>query len=274
MTQKLSVIILAGNGVNCEMETAHACRLAGFEAVDIITVWELLNGDTMLDAYNFAILPGGFVDGDDLGSAKAQANRILSSVSRKDGSPLIEQFTRFINDGKIILGICNGFQLMIKLGLIPALENKYIEQQATLTFNDSGKFEDRWVNLKVNDQSPCVFTRNITDMYLPVRHGEGKFIARDTEVLDIIKSNNQMVLSYVEPGSDEPTLEYPFNPNGSQSGVAGICDSSGRIFGLMPHPEAYLHKTNHPRWTRQELPEEGIGLSIFKNAREYIKSNL
>ncbi|MBD3321945.1 MAG: phosphoribosylformylglycinamidine synthase subunit PurQ [Chitinivibrionales bacterium] len=271
---KPSAIILSGNGTNCETETAQACRLAGFEKIDIVTVWELLNGDAVLDAYTLLILAGGFLDGDDLGSGQAQANRLLNSVSRRDNSPVIRQFAGFIDDGKLILGICNGFQLMIKLGLIPAVGKIYTVQQATLTFNDSGKFEDRWVNLHVNAESPCVFTKNIDTVYLPVRHGEGKFIARDTELLDTIKAKGQVVLSYVEPGNTTPTLEYPHNPNGSQSGIAGVCDPTGRIFGLMPHPEAYLHKTNHPRWTRENLPEEGAGVAIFRNAFEHIKTVL
>lgn len=272
MSRHTSVIVMAGNGTNCEMETAHACRLAGFDTVDIVTVWEMLDGERSLDPYGLLVLPGGFLDGDDLGSAKAQANRILNSTVRKTGAPLIDQFARYIADKKLILGICNGFQLMIKLGLFPALDGKYMEQQATLTFNDSGRFEDRWVWLKANPASPCVFTRGLQSLYLPVRHGEGKFVAREKAILDRVRSANQIVLYYVDPQTGEPTTRYPLNPNGSQSGIAGICDPSGRFFGLMPHPEAFLHRTNHPRWTREDLPEEGVGLAIFRNACEYVKS--
>jgi phosphoribosylformylglycinamidine synthase len=265
-------IVLAGNGTNCEIETAHACRLGGFEKVDIVAIWELLNGDTTLDAYDFLVLPGGFLDGDDLGSGKAQANRILYSADKKSGQPLIEQCTRFIRGEKLILGICNGFQLMIKLGLVPALDNQYAVQQATLASNDSGKFEDRWVQLKVNPASPCVFTRGLNTIYLPIRHGEGKFIARDRQLLDKIRSSNQATMFYLNQQTMQPTLDYPDNPNGSQAAIAGICDPTGRLFGLMPHPEAYNNRTNHPRWTRENVPEEGAGIALFRNAFEYLKS--
>jgi len=264
-----SAIVLAGNGTNCEMETAHACRMAGFTTVDIVTVWELVSGDASLDPYDFLLLPGGFLDGDDLGSAKAQANRFLHTIVAKTGQPLFNQVITFIKNGKLILGICNGFQLMAKLGLLPALSGNFT-QQVTLTNNDSGRFEDRWVWLKSNSASPCIFTKGIESLYLPVRHGEGKFVARDRDIIESLKSNNQIVLTYVEAESRLPTMKYPDNPNGSQLSIAGVCDPSGRLFGLMPHPEAFLHKTNHPRWTREQLPDEGMGPRLFKNAYEYI----
>jgi phosphoribosylformylglycinamidine synthase I len=272
MASRSSAIILAGNGVNCEMETAHACRLAGFERVDIVTVWELLDGEKSLDGYHLLALPGGFLDGDDLGSAKAQANRILHSKIRSSGQPLFNQFLEFIRNGKLVLGICNGFQLMVKLGMLPAFDNNYSKQQVTLTHNDSGRFEDRWVSLKVNSASPCIFTRGIDTAYLPVRHGEGKFVAQDKDILTQLKNGNHIVLSYRDPATGTPTINYPDNPNGSQFAIAGICDTTGRVFGLMPHPEGYLHRTNHPRWTRETLPEEGEGLKIFQNACEYVKA--
>ena len=273
--KKTSAIVLAGNGTNCERETAHACKLGGFDTIDIVAIWELLNGDTTIDNYDFMVLPGGFLDGDDLGSGKAQANRILHSLDKKSGKPLIDQVNRFIANGKLILGICNGFQLMVKLGLTPALDKKYTVQTATLTNNDSGKFEDRWVWLKANPASPCIFTKSISTIYLPIRHGEGKFIAADTATLDRIKNENLSVLSYVDPVSKEPTQTYPDNPNGAQAAIAGVCDTTGRIFGLMPHPEAYVHRVNHPRWTREkDLPEEGMGVALFRNAHTYAKENL
>jgi phosphoribosylformylglycinamidine (FGAM) synthase-like amidotransferase family enzyme len=269
MQNKASAIVLAGNGTNCERETAFACRMAGFTTVDIVTVWELINGDARLDSYDLLCLPGGFLDGDDLGSAKAQANRFLHTIVKKTGQPLFKQIITFIQGGKLMLGICNGFQLMVKLGLLPALGGSFT-QQVTLTYNDSGRFEDRWVWLCANPESPCVFTKGISSLYLPVRHGEGKFMARDHEVIDELRTHNQIVLAYVGAESRQPTMKYPENPNGSQLSVAGICDPTGRLFGLMPHPEAFLHKTNHPRWTREQLPDEGMGPLLFKNAFEYI----
>jgi phosphoribosylformylglycinamidine synthase len=171
------------------------------------------------------------------------------------------------------MGICNGFQLLVKLGLIPSLDSD-IKQEATLTFNDSGKFEDRWVYLEINESSPCVFTRGLKELYLPVRHGEGKFIPRDERVLQELKQRDLIVAWYSDTSCEVPVMEYPLNPNGSVEGIAGICDRTGRIFGMMPHPEGYLHYTNHPRWTRENLPEEGMGVAVFRNAVEYIRSNL
>ena len=208
MSRTTSAIVLAGNGTNCEMETAHACRLGGFDTVDIVTVWELVSGDASLDPYDILCLPGGFLDGDDLGSAKAQANRLLHTVVKKTGVPLFSQFTSFIKNGKLMLGICNGFQLMVKLGLLPSLSG-VMSQQVTLTNNDSGRFEDRWVWLKANPASPCVFTKGIDVIYLPVRHGEGKFVARDTEVLDELRKHNQIVISYIDPDTQTAHHEIP-----------------------------------------------------------------
>lgn len=269
MSKNPAAIVLAGNGTNCEMETAQACRMAGFPTVDIVTIWELVSGDASLDSYDFLCLPGGFLDGDDLGSAKAQANRLLHTLVKKTGVPLFAQFSAFIQGGKLILGICNGFQLMVKLGLLPGIGGGF-SQQVTLTNNDSGRFEDRWVWLRTNQASPCVFTKGITAIYLPVRHGEGKFVARDRDVLDMLKKQNQIVFSYVDPETRAPTMKYPDNPNGSQLSIAGICNATGRLLGIMPHPEAFLHRTNHPRWSREDLPEEGMGPQLFRNAYNYI----
>ncbi len=271
MTKKVKTIVLTGNGTNCEMEMAHACRLAGSAVVDIVHISELLCGEKRLGDYHFLNLPGGFLDGDDLGSAKAGANRIIHANTRRKKEKLYKQLIDFIHDGKLILGVCNGFQLMIKLGLLPAFDGNYTTQTVTLTFNDSGRFEDRWVYLKVNEDSPCVFTRGLGGIYLPVRHGEGKIITRDPAILERLHTNNQIVVQYSDETYEKAVMDYPNNPNGSVDAIAGICDESGRIFGLMPHPEAYLHYTNHPRWTRENLPEDGAGLSVFRNAVDFIK---
>ncbi len=268
-------IVLTGNGTNCEMEAAHACRLAGFDEVKIAHISELLYGEVRLDDFHFLNLTGGFLDGDDLGSAKAQANRLKYARTSGNGEHLVDQILRFITDGKLILGVCNGFQLMVKMGLLPALNGSYLTQSATLTFNDSGRFQDRWVYLKCNSDSPSVFTRGITGgIYLPIRHGEGKFLVESEEVLEMIESLNLSVLKYSDSEYAAPTMEFPLNPNGSTNAIAGLCDESGRLMGLMPHPEAFLHRTNHPRWTRESLPEEGDGLILFRNAAEYVRSNL
>jgi phosphoribosylformylglycinamidine synthase I len=274
MAKKVKSIVITGNGTNCEMEMAHACRLAGAEVVDIVHISQLLVGEKRLEDYHFLNLPGGFLDGDDMGGAKAGANRIINATVKSSGEKLHDQFMRFIDDGKLILGVCNGFQLMVKLGLLPAFDGDYASQSVTLTFNDSGRFEDRWVHLTINKETPCVFTKGLEGVYLPVRHGEGKLIVRDDTVLERLHARNHIVMHYSDRDYRGPVMDYPENPNGSIDAIAGICDESGRIFGLMPHPEAYLHFTNHPRWTREILPEEGMGLSIFKNAVDFIRREI
>jgi len=272
MANKVKAIVLTGNGTNCEMEMAHACKLAGTDRVDIVHISELLFGEKRLSDYNFLNLPGGFLDGDDLGSAKAGANRFLHAPISGANEMLIEELLKFINAGGLILGVCNGFQLMVKLGLLPALDGNFTTQSTTLTFNDSGRFEDRWVYLKANAQSPCVFTRGIETVYYPVRHGEGKFVPQSDAVLEEIEKKNLVALQYCDKAGSM-TMDYPANPNGSTHAIAAICNQTGRLFGLMPHPEAFLHRTNHPHWTREDLPEEGQGLAIFQNAVTFIKGN-
>lgn len=275
MGKKVRVIVLAGNGINCEYETAHACKLGGADAIDTVHINELLGGERTLDAYHLLCLPGGFLDGDDLGAAKACANRFRHAAIASTGERFWDRLVHFIENGRLILGICNGFQLMAKLGLAPALEGGYGEQEVTMTVNDSGRFEDRWVHLKVNTASPCVFTKGLERIYLPIRHGEGKFLTAGPSITKQLKKKGLICLHYTDEAYREATMEYPFNPNGSVEGVAGICDETGRIFGLMPHPEAYVHRTHHPRWTREkELPEEGAGVAIFRNAVEYIREEV
>jgi phosphoribosylformylglycinamidine synthase I len=272
MPQPIKAIVITGNGTNCEMEMAHACRLAGFDTVEIVHISELLCGGKRLDDYDFLNLPGGFLDGDDLGSAKAGANRILHAPVDGSQEKLFTQFSRFIAAGKLILGVCNGFQLLVKLGMLPGFDGITDRQTATLTFNDSGRFEDRWVHLRADAASPCVFTKGLKGLTLPVRHGEGKFVPLDEEILGRLHREHLIVLQYSDERSERATLDYPANPNGSVDAIAGICNETGRIFGLMPHPEAFHHRTNHPRWTREALPEEGAGLAIFRNAAAFLRS--
>ncbi|MFH0960056.1 MAG: phosphoribosylformylglycinamidine synthase subunit PurQ [Pseudomonadota bacterium] len=267
----LTALVVTGHGINCETETHRVLEIVGFKRIDLAHLNFIVGGEVDLRSYNFIVFPGGFMDGDDLGAAQACANRIRHS--KIDGINLIDKLLGFVTRGGLILGICNGFQLLAKLGLVPAFELAYLERDISLTANDSGRFEDRWVNLAVDKSSTCVFTNGLENLYLPVRHGEGKIVGRSSEVIDTLVSSHQAVLYYTKPGEVSPTTEYPFNPNGSAHGVAGVCDPTGRIFGLMPHPECYLDKTNHPRWTREELADEGGGLGIFKNAKRYIKES-
>ncbi len=275
MAKEVRSLVITGNGTNCEREVANACRLAGAEVADIVHIAELLAGRVRLDDYHFLNLAGGFLDGDDLGSAKAGANRLRHAPVKGSAESLADQLYRFIEAGKLVMGVCNGFQLMVKMGLLPALGGDFRTQTATLTHNDSGRFEDRWTYLKVDPASPCIYTRGLTGIYLPVRHGEGKFLVREPQVLERIESAHLAVLKYCAADYAAPTMEYPLNPNGSTNAIAGVCDASGRIFGLMPHPEAYVHRTHHPRWTREEeLPEEGMGLWLYRNAVDFIRKEL
>jgi len=273
--KKTRSIVITGNGTNCEMEAAHACRLGGFDEAVIAHIAEILSGEIRLDDFHFLNLTGGFLDGDDLGSAKAQANRLKHATVAGSGEKLVDQFSRFIKDGKLILGVCNGFQLMVKMGMLPGFDGDYLAQSVTLTHNDCGRFQDRWTYLKVDSASPSVFTKGIEKgIYLPMRHGEGKFLCDSDVTLERIEGEHLAVFKYSAPDYAAPTMEFPANPNGSQNAIAGICDVSGRLMGLMPHPEAYVHYTQHPRWTREQLPEEGDGLILYKNAAEYVRKNL
>jgi phosphoribosylformylglycinamidine synthase I len=253
---KARTLVLRAPGTNCDMEAAFAFEQAEAD-VSMVHIGELIRREKRLGDYRIMVLPGGFTYGDDLGSGKVIANEI--------GVKLGDDVKLFVENGGLIIGICNGFQILVKSGLLPdpAALNK--RQKATLTNNDSGKFECRWVNLKVNLKSNCIFTKGIAKMYLPVAHGEGKFVA-DKETLAAID-----VAVYYADEDDKPTMEYPYNPNGSLSCIAGICDSTGRIFGLMPHPERYITGSQHPRWTGENVREEGDGFRIFKNAVDWVK---
>jgi len=272
MSKQVKAIVIAGNGTNCEREVAHACKLAGADVADIVHIAELLAGRVSLEDYHFLNLAGGFLDGDDLGSAKAGANRLLYATVKGSNQTLADQLKQFVADGKLVMGVCNGFQLMVKMGLLPIIDGRF-EQTCSLTHNDGGRFEDRWTWLQVDPDSPCIFTRGLDALYLPVRHGEGKFVTDGEITLRHLEENHLAVVKYADRDL-QPTMAYPENPNGSLNAIAGICDPSGRLFGLMPHPEAFVHYTHHPRWTREQLPEEGMGLWLYQNAIRFIREDL
>ena len=269
--RKIKSLVLFGNGINCENEMAYANKLAGFDS-ELMHIDEMMENPKSIHRYAFINFPGGFLDGDDLGSAKAQAVKWKYQAIEGSHGRFLDELVRFVYDGKIIIGICNGFQLLVKTGLLPGMEGEYGKQTATLTSNDSGKFEDRWVNVKVNQLSHCIFTKDMDKIYLPVRHGEGKCVIDTQENEKRMIEKGHIVMQY----SDEAgvvTDVYPGNPNGSANAIAAFCDYTGRIFGLMPHPEAFVHYTQHPRWTREPLDTEGDGLKIFKNAYKYSLEN-
>lgn len=267
---KAKVCILRTAGTNCDAETDVAFHLAGAET-ELVHIQQLISNKINLSDYHILAIPGGFSYGDDISAG------ILLAVEMKH--KLRNTLEQFVSDNKLIIGICNGFQVLVRTGLLPGIgnnssqENTEIAQQTTLAMNTSSRFECRWVDL-VTQLSPCVFTKEIrSSIYLPVAHAEGRFTA-STDVLTELEANQQIVFRYGNrSNSFSDRTNYPHNPNGSDADIAGICDTTGRIFGLMPHPERYLTKWNHPRWTRESLPDEGDGLAIFKNAVEYVKVN-
>jgi len=245
----VKTLILRAPGTNCDGETAFALEKAGSQ-VDTAHVNELLRHFKLLSDYQIMVIPGGFTYGDDISAGKILANELRLK--------LVEDMRKFVADGRLILGICNGFQVLVKAGILPELS-----PPLTLAGNDSGRFESRWVYLRVNETSPCIFTRGISTMYLPVAHGEGKVVATPG-VLNI-------ALFYADEKGDT-NAGYPYNPNGSIDNIAGICDASGRIFALMPHPERFIRWTQHPRWTREPRKEYGDGFRIFLNAVAWAKT--
>ena len=265
--KQIKALVITGFGLNCENETAAACKLAGMTP-EKVHLNDLIAGKRTLAEFQFLCFIGGFSFGDHLGSGTVFANRVKFKLQ--------DQLQKFIDDGKLVIGICNGFQTLTRLGMVPALHGDYFTQEAALAHNDSGVFRDDWCILKAEKASPCVFTRGLDQFRLPLRHGEGKFVATP-EVIAEIEANHQVALRYCT-ADGTPATEFPANPNGSVNSIAGICDRTGRIFGLMPHPEAFLSPFNSPDWTRDramgKMAAEGDGVAIFRNAADYIAENL
>ncbi|MBO4368481.1 MAG: phosphoribosylformylglycinamidine synthase subunit PurQ [Desulfovibrio sp.] len=266
----VNTIVVTGFGTNSHVETAHTARLAGSDNVDIVHFSDLSAGTVSLKDYQFLIFPGGFLDGDDLGAAQTAAVRWRFSKDQSN-TPLYEHLSRFLEKGGLLLGICNGFQLLVKLGVLPGLDNALFERTVSLGHNDSARFEDRWVDLCVNRNSPCVFTKGFEHFAMPVRHGEGKIVCKNETVLQRLDTEGLIALQYADPATRKPTQEYSFNPNGSPLAIAGLTNPSGHVLGLMPHPEAFHHVTNHPHWTRGAISSPP-GTMLFSNAVRYLKT--
>lgn len=262
---KPRALIITGYGVNCEAESAHAWKLAGAEP-DMVHLNDMINEPARLREHDVLMFIGGFSYGDHMTSGHVFARRVKHHLR--------SELEDFIADGKLVLGVCNGFQVMVKMGLLPGLNGDYFAPRVALMQNDCGKFQNYWIDLKFEAESPCIFTRGLERMPLPIRHGEGKFFTTDSETLEEVEDSGCVACRYVDPQSGTPTQEFPRNPNGSQNAIAGLSDPSGRIFGLMPHPEAYLFPENHPAWEFQRMdksiPEWGRGLEIFKNAVNFL----
>lgn len=251
------VLVLRAPGSNCDQESGYAFDLAGGKST-FVHINQLIDQPELVKEYQILCLPGGFSYGDDIA-----AGRILASQMQSRLSDVLHEFHAA---GKLILGICNGFQILIKSGFLLPADDEGLP--ATLTWNDSGRFIDCWVNLKT-DNEKCVFLAGVDQMYLPIAHAEGKFVPRNDSIIDQLSNKNQLALKYCRPGGLNGHVPYPHNPNGSTAHVAGICDETGRVFGLMPHPERHIDPTHHPRWTREGLKEKGDGFAVFENAIKY-----
>ena len=299
-------LVLRAPGINCDRETAHACRLAGFET-DLLHINQLLKAPERLLDYHFLVIPGGFSYGDDLGAGTLLAKNLAIHLGR--------QLEQFIDEGRLVLGICNGFQALVRAGLLPGMRSWSLDALqipvSSLTNNASAQFECRWVTLSAQP-GPCIFTRGIDHhIELPVAHGEGQFVLAKPALLSALQDHGQVALVYtinawqISPSSATPQFSifaqdssqpvpYPDNPNGSVGDVAGICNAQGNVFGLMPHPERYVHALQHPQ--RQDIlgtnpsrqrrfaasatrsggmqgeEGQGDGLLLFKNAFEYARN--
>ncbi len=256
---RVRVLILTGLGLNCEAETEAAFRMVG-ASPERVHLLDVLDGGRRLADYPVLAFIGGFAFGDHMGAGFVFANKIRWR--------LYDQLLEFIERGGLALGICNGFQTMVRLGLLPGFDGDYRTPRATLAPNDRRGYRDAWVRLAFDEASPCLWTRGLSTMELPARHGEGKFVTADDEVFRRLEQQRQIAARYVGPDG-QPTQDWPHNPNGSPGAVAGVCDPSGRLFGMMPHPDAWLYPFHHPRWTRLaaegRLPREGHGLAVFRN---------
>jgi phosphoribosylformylglycinamidine synthase subunit PurQ / glutaminase len=248
--------IITGFGINADLELKKAFEMAGAGA-DLVHVNDIIREPSRLSGYRIMGFPGGFSFGDHIGSGKVFGNLFKQ---RLKGS-----LDAFIAEGKLVIGVCNGFQVLVKMGILPNLKGGW-DQEVSLIHNESGKFEDRWVRLEYNSLSPCVWTKGLPPIDVPVRHGEGKFIIGSPETQAALLTENLIAARYASRSG--VAITYPDNPNGSVLDIAGICDRTGRVFGLMPHPEAFLIPQNHPLWTNQPVPE-AAGLELFRNSVRY-----
>ncbi|AKG53042.1 phosphoribosylformylglycinamidine synthase glutamine amidotransferase subunit [Dehalogenimonas sp. WBC-2] len=249
MVTEIKVMVLRAPGTNADRELAFAFNLAGGRS-RLTHINELISGTEKLCNYQILALPGGFSYGDDLGAGKVQANEMRRQI--------FDELSSFIQRGGLIIGICNGFQALIKTGVLPGPPDHSLPH-VTLTNNDSGRFECRWVKLTAEHSNHCVWTEGIEQLDVPVAHGEGKIIAAP-EMLSRLRP-----VFYYADAFGNSTADYPANPNGSMNNIAGLTDNTGRVFALMPHPERFIRASQHPKWTRQTVEEPGGGLKIFRN---------
>jgi phosphoribosylformylglycinamidine synthase subunit PurQ / glutaminase len=269
------VCVLRAPGTNCDVETAFAFESCGATA-ERVHLFRLLEKPQLLSDYQVLCIPGGFSYGDDIGAGVIFSRQLRGALSGAIGE--------FLTADKLVLGICNGFQVLLKAGILPAGGTAWPPNdgelpEATLTWNNNGKYTAIWVKL-AGGNSKSVFLRDIDSIDLPVAHAEGRIVPRDESVLTRWAEQGQIAFRYrarketpqlaaVGAGGNEPLLPYPENPNGSIANIAGLCDPTGRVLGLMPHPERFLFATQHPQWTRKRLTGDGDGRKIFQNAVDY-----
>jgi len=261
---QIKAVVLRAAGINCDLETEHALELAGAQA-QRLHINRIIENKKILEEFQIMVFPGGFSYGDDVAAGKILANQIVHHLS--------EAMQKFINDGKLILGICNGFQVLVKAGILPGNNSNKADghKKVTITYNDSGKFEDRWVYLAPQTEK-CVFIEPGRQIYLPVAHGEGKVVTEDAATMENLKAGQHIAFKYVGKNGEEGP--FPINPNGSMESIAALTDTTGRVLGLMPHPERFVRPTQHPHWSRLENKKDADGMTIFNNAVKYTKKNL
>jgi phosphoribosylformylglycinamidine synthase len=263
--EHVKAIVLRAAGINCDLETEHALALAG-ATPERIHINRIIGDPTLLDGVQIVVFPGGFSYGDDVAAGKILANQVVHHLS--------DVLHRFVEQGKLVLGICNGFQVLIKTGLVPGLRTDGIaatDYPATLTDNDCGRFEDRWIYLQPGTER-CVFIEPGQRICLPIAHGEGKIVTRDAATLARLQSEGYVAFRYVD--ADGNPGPFPVNPNGSEDDIAALTDATGRVMGMMPHPERFVRRTQHPHWTRlKEREGFGDGMTIFNNAVKYIRDH-
>jgi phosphoribosylformylglycinamidine synthase subunit PurQ / glutaminase len=261
MTTLPRVLILHAPGTNRDREAALACKLAG-GAPEIVHINQLIASARALEAYQMLVLPGGFSYGDDLGAGRLWANDLYHRFRAA--------LDAFVAAGKPVMGICNGFQALVKAGYLPGPAPM---QRVTLTHNGCGHFVCRWVRLRAQEESACLFTRGLEqDILCPVAHGEGRLALPDEGSRQVLWRDHLVALTYVAAEVESDAARsvpvaaqagYPANPNGSVDDIAGLCNAAGNVFGLMPHPEDHVFAEQHPRWTRGE--SGGMGIGLFRN---------
>lgn len=271
---KPKVIVMSGYGINCEHETANCFRVAGAEP-EIVHINDLISGKKKMKDYHIMAFPGGFSYGDDTGSGNAYANKLKNN--------LWKDLMEFVDSGKLIIGICNGFQILTSLGLFALPKTEYGQRINAILWNSGNRLICRWVHLKHNTKkSKCVFTKGVGMIHLPIAHGEGRFYC-DNKTLKALKDNGQVVFTYCDSEGRDANGAEPINPNGALADIAGICDRTGRILGMMPHPERALYMFHRPDYhlmkelagrKGEKVPEfNEASLRIFKNAVDFVRDN-